>query len=95
MKLQREKIFGYGSRPPPFSSLLSKFLVPPPNSDDIFLHPPIPGQNFMSPPHSWTKCVVPPIFVQSWLPPPQIKGTPPLGVFLAPSLMPQVKTSWV
>ena len=68
--------------PPPFPSLLSKFHVPPPNTDDIFLHPPIAGQNFMSPPHSWTKCVVPPIFVQSCLlPPPQIKGTPPRGVF--------------
>ena len=37
-------------------------------------------------PHYWTKCVVPPCFPKVCCPSPQTKGTPPLGVFFAPSL---------
>ena len=34
----------------------------PANTDDIFRHPPIPGQNFMSPPPFLDKMCCPPIF---------------------------------
>ena len=67
--------------PPPFSSLLSKFLVPPqtqmifsctpPFQVKISCPSPIPGQN-----------VLPPHFPQIWLPPTPKKGYhPPLCVF--------------
>ena len=46
---EHSTIFFSGILPvPPFPSLLSKVHAPP-NTDDIFLHPAIPGKNFMPP----------------------------------------------
>ena len=74
LRAQRDIFFGHGSHRPIFQSL-SKFLVPP-NTDDIFLHPPIPGQNFMD------KMCCPNIFSKVGCPlPPKLRAPPPSGCF--------------
>ena len=83
-------LFWYETCPPPFPSLSSKFI---PTSIDIFLNAPIPGQNFMSAPHSWTKCVILSFCPKLVAPLPQIKGTP-LWVFLVPSLIVQTSNNF-
>ena len=66
--------------PPSFSSLSSKFLIPP-QTQMIFSCTPQFQVKISCPPPFLDKMCCPPIFFQSWLSPPQTKSTPPRGVF--------------